>query len=284
VATLVLIPNGRLGNNLFQLSLANYLKIQFPNIEILFPSFPEIGISQSDGYIEALKSTPDVYLSDSQIQIKQIEDFIGKKPSAVIHCAAWGMNSEIYSFSRNYLRSLALTDSEVNNAMTPRNLTFHIRGGDLWQNPWYKRKKYIHTDYSAVPVSFYEKVLQSARIEVEFVVESTVPNWYLKMLRKSLGFDFRTSTVGPVVDFQRISKGCEIGLGVSTFSWMAAFLGNPDKVHIPCLGIFDSTKRPDLDFKFQGWNLLEYNFEAHNWTGTRTDMEWLAHSECTLRS
>jgi hypothetical protein len=255
-----------------------------PDVKVLLPSFPELGILQSDGFSEALNNSPDIYLSDHRTQIEQIADCIKIKPTALIHCAAWGMTPEIYSLSRNYLRSLALTDNGVNNAMTPRNLTFHIRGGDLWQNPWYKRKKYIHTDYSAIPVSFYEKVLQSARIEVEFVVESTVPNWYLKMLRKAVGFDLRTSRVGPLVDFQRISQGCEIGLGVSTFSWMAAFLGNPDKVHIPLLGIFDSTKRPDLDFKFQDWKMLEYNFEAHNWTGTRKDLEWLAHSKCTPRS
>jgi hypothetical protein len=284
VATLVLIANGRLGNNLFQLSLANYLKLQSPGMKILLPSIPEIGILQSDGYAEALKNTPDIYLSDSQIQIDRLALYIRNKPSAIIHCAAWGMTQDIYSSSRNYLRSLVLPDSEINNAIPSRTLMFHIRGGDLWQNPWYKGRRYIHTDYSAVPISFYEKVLQSTRIDVEFVIESSVPNWYLRMLRKTLGFEIKTSKSAPLVDFQRICKGSEIGLGVSTFSWMAAFLGNPNKVHIPLIGIFDSTKRPDLDFKFRGWNMLEYSFEAYNWTGTRRDREWLANSECALRT
>jgi hypothetical protein len=283
MATLVLIPNGRLGNNLFQLSLANYLKLRSPEVKILFPNFPEIGILQSEGYTEALKKTPDIHLSDNQIQVEQIAAHIRNNPSAMIHCAAWGMTSEIYSYSRDFLRSIVPPNADTDNVATSRNLTFHIRGGDLWQNQWYKRKRYIHTDYSAVPISFYEKVIQSARIDVEFVVESTVPNWYLKMLRKVLGFDLKTSTVAPLADFQRISKGSEIGLGVSTFSWMAAFIGNPNKVHIPLLGIFDSTKRPDLDFKFPEWNTSEYNFEEHNWTGTWSDREWLANSECTLR-
>ena len=283
MATLVLIPNGRLGNNLFQLSLANYLKFQLPDTEILLPSFPEIGVLQSDGYIEALKSTPDIYLSDGQIQIEQIEDFIGKKPSAVIHCAAWGMNSEIYSFSRNYLRSLALTDSEVNNAVTPRNLTFHIRGGDLWQNPVHKRQRYIHAGYSAIPVSFYKKVLESTNLYPEFIIENSVPTWYLKMMRKTLGLDLEVSTSTSVSDFLKISQGVEIGLAVSTFSWMAAFIGTPNKVHLPLLGIFNSQKHPNVNFKFQGWNISEYKFDAYNWTGTKRDKEWLAHSECTLR-
>ena len=162
----------------------------------------------------------------------------------------------------------------------PQKLTFHIRGGDLWQNQWYQRKIYIHADYSAVPISFYEKVIQSARIDVEFVVESTVPKWYLKMLRKALGFELKTSTVEPLVDFQRISNGREIGLGVSTFSWMAAFVGQPRRIHMPILGIYDSDRRPDLDFLNPSWNITKYEFEKHAWTGTKKDREWLQFSDC----
>ena len=282
MATVVLIPNGRLGNNLFQLSLVNYLKIKLPDVKILFPSFPELGILQSDGFSEALNNTPDIYFSDHRTQIEQIADYIRIKPTALIHCTAWGMTPEIYSLSQNYLRGLVLHNRNLENKISPRDLTFHIRGGDLWQNAWYKRKRHIHMDYSAVPISFYKKVLQTAKINSEFIVESSVPEWYLKMLRKSLGFELKPSTAAPSVDFQRIAQGNEIGLGVSTFSWMAAFIGRPTRVHMPILGIFDMGRRPDLDFKNPSWTITKYEFEEHCWSGTKRDKEWLQSSDCQV--
>jgi hypothetical protein len=102
------------------------------------------------------------------------------------------------------------------------------------------------------------------------------------MLRQTLDLDLNASTATPIVDFLRIAQGVEIGLGVSTYSWMAAFIGSPTKVHMPILGVFDSGSRPDLDFRFQDWKISEYRFEKYKWSGTRRDREWLADSECTL--
>lgn len=275
-----MIPNGRLGNNLFQLSLMNSLKIHCPNLKVLLPSFPELNIDESAGYSEALCAEPELRVLDHQLDFDAVIRFINLNPTALIHCSAWGMNPSVYSHSRSYLRSL-LANLENRILDQPAQiLRFHIRGGDLWQNPIYRRSRYIHPDYSSIPVSFYKKVLELTDSQAEFVIEKSVPSWYLTMLQRSLGLSMRRSELSSIQDFMRIASSTEVGLGVSTFSWMAAFIGEPKRVHLPVLGIFDANRRPDLNFRNPSWHTIEYEFEEHTWTGTSKDKDWLRSSEC----
>lgn len=278
MAKLVLITNGRLGNNLFQLSLVNNIKAHFPSLDILYPHFPELNIPESIGYSEELNRVPDLSLTGQLIGFSGINQVIESNSDALIHCDAWGMNPEIYSSSREYLRNLFSKPEVIKEAKEV--VTFHVRGGDLWQNPPYSRRKFIHPDYSAIPISFYRNVMEITRMPAEFVIEKSVPNWYLRLLQKTLQVDLKKSKATPVHDFLQIASSKDVGLGVSTFSWMAAFIGRPSRVHMPILGIFNSEKRPDINLRFKDWNLIEYHFEPHVWTGNRLDREWLSYSEC----
>ena len=282
MAQVVLIPNGRLGNNLFQLSLMNFLSIHCPNLVVLYPSFPEIGIAETDGYTEALNSKPDLKVINHQINYGSLIDFIIHNPTALIHCSAWGMDPTAYRHSRKYLRDIFENFENLRIPGKSKTLRFHIRGGDIWQTRIYRRNRYIHPDYTSIPISFYKLILKESQIPVEFVAESSVPKWYLNMLGDSLGMQIPKSQSSPIQDFTQIASSAEIGLGVSTFSWMAAYIGAPERVHMPVLGIFDARKREELNFKFDGWNLIKYGFENHTWKGDKRDREWLAKSECRV--
>lgn len=282
MAQIVLIPNGRLGNNLFQLSLMNALSIRCPKLMILLPSFPEIGIEESEGYVEALNSEPNLTLIDHQIDLDAIVNFIKVNPSALIHCSAWGMKPAFYAQSRSYLKNIFDMTENLSFENKSEMLRFHIRGGDLWQTPSYKRSRYIHPDYMGIPVSFYKSVLERTNIPAEFVIEKSVPTWYLRVLQSAVGIKLNRSKSTPVHDLLKLASSTQVGLGISTFSWMSAFIGEPHKVHLPVLGIFDIDRRPDLDFYNPTWNIQKYKFEKHSWTGTKTDKDWLRYSKCEV--
>jgi hypothetical protein len=282
LAQIVVIPNGRFGNNLFQLSLMNTLRSHCQSLVILLPSFPEMGIDESEGYSNALELEPDLRVIDHQIDLNSLITFIKENPYALIHCSAWGMYPAAYNNSRSYLRSIFVQNKTLTNENQYDLLRFHIRGGDLWQTPIYKRDRYIHPDYTGIPISFYKLILENTKMPSEFIIEKTVPTWYLRALEECVEIKPRRSKATPIQDFLTLASSKEIGLGVSTFSWMSAFIGNPSMVHLPILGIFDSTCRPELDFQNPTWNVKRYHFEKHSWTGTKKDKDWLLFSRCHL--
>jgi hypothetical protein len=277
---LVLIENGRLGNNLFQLSLMHYIRQHMPEIEILVPEIPMLRIEKSQGYNEAIKQSPDLEITAHDINEDDLRSIVSSNKNAVIHCSAWGMNEKYYYNSRGYIKSLIKNLEENKNKKTNHELVFHIRGGDIWQNRFFERKKIIHPDYSAVPISFYKKVHELSGKPVKFVAENSVPKWYIQKLKSTIRGTSTTFTKNTLADFIEISRGSEIGLGVSTFSWMAAFAGEPTVVHMPILGIFDVKRRPDLSLYNPSWNIQKYKFEQYEWTGTIRDTDWLLTSEC----
>ena len=281
---LALILNGRFGNNLFQLSFIHFLKKKFPEIEVFYPEISQLGIVESEGWVELAKTTPDLLIHENSIDTQKISELNSSRGIYLIHSLAWGMQPKFYENSKENLRKVILESSR--SALEPRlelaknKLTFHIRGGDIWQTGALKRARYIHPDYTAVPTSFYETVSTNFVGEVEFIVEQSVPKWYLKHLRQRLSFNIKTSKSIAHDDFLRISSGSQIGLGVSTFSWMAAFVGNPEIVHFPMLGIFNKSQRPDLDFINPNWRIKKYAFEDHKWSGNAEDRSWISDSAC----
>jgi hypothetical protein len=260
----------------------NSLSIRCPSLRILLPSFPEIGIEESEGYSEAFNLQPDLTVIDHNIDLDALVRFIMENPSALIHCSAWGMKPAFYNDSRSYLRSIINRTANQSFESKSEMLRFHIRGGDVWQTPSYKRSRNIHPDYMGIPVSFYKSILERANIPVEFVIEKTAPSWYLRMLQNAVGIKLNRSKSTPAHDFLKLASSTQVGLGISTFSWMSAFIGEPHKVHLPVLGIFDTDRRPDLDFYNPTWNIQKYKFEKHSWTGTRSDKDWLRFSKCEL--
>ena len=281
--SLVLVLNGRLGNNLFQLSYIFYIKQRRPDITVYYPAIPSLGIEESPNYRELSESQPDFRISNNELIGDEFFVLLDEQFDYIIHMSGWGMSPEIYSGSRMYLKSIidqTQQKKDFEEIQTTKSLVFHIRGGDIWQNNRLKPQKYIHPEYSALPASYFETILNESKGEAEFVVENSVPKWYLRILRKKLGIRISRSNSSAVEDLLKISKAQEVALGVSTFSWMGAFIGNPELVHIPKLGLFDRNRRPDLDFYNPSWNVKIYAFEEHNWTGNANDREWLTYSNC----
>ena len=280
MAKIVLIENGRLGNILFQLSLMHYFRGLIPEIEILLPEIPILKIEQSQGYADAINRAPDLTVSAHEINEDKVLWTATSNKNAIIHCSAWGMKEKYYGSSQSYIQSLIHNLDENPSKKKKDELVFHIRGGDIWKRRFYERKKQIHPDYRAIPISFYRKIQEMNDKPVKFVSESTVPKWYLDQIKSTSPGTNTIFSKSVLADFTEISQASEIGLGISTFSWMAAFVGAPSVIHMPILGIFDVDRRPDLNFCNPSWNIRKYGFEQHEWNGTDQDKEWLLESKC----
>jgi len=237
-----LIKSGRLGNNLFQLAFAKYLSCLFDNAEIIHFGIPEINLSQSADY----EDFHGFEIRDEVKGHKFSADFFSKLDSKeIIFTSAWGMRKEYFVGQRNFLRTFFPTDFFImSNKLNFDKVLCHIRGGDIWRRPFSRVK--VHEDYFALPIDFYENVMKASGKPLHFLVESSTPNWYLSLLLRSLPNSSFQMSGSVVDDFKYLANAPELALSISSFSYMAGFLGD-GKVYMPVGGLFNPLTRPDID-------------------------------------
>lgn len=275
------IKAGRTGNNLFQLAFAHYLSKQFGNAEIVHFGLPELDIPEHPAYRWAIGLQADFIVNqDTDLRIPLFNSEL-KMTSGIIQTSAWGMNSKYFEESRDYLLKLLpqrlLTHDATTSELETETLC-HVRGGDVWDRSRFRNGKNLHPDYSALPVSYYEKILETSNKRIKFLIEKSTPDWYTALLVDRFGQTAISSSSTVQIDFRRMLLANNLGLSLSTFSWMAGFLGNANVVHFPVIGLFNPLQRPDLDFSVKEKKVQKYFFSPHNWTGSKKDIPWLLNS------
>lgn len=269
------IRSGRVGNNLFQLSFAFYITSLLGNAKLVNFGIPEIGIQEDERY-EFLVGEKSKTIDLSELEISQMlekgtfgEFLRNFKGSELIKVRGLGKHPRIYLQSQEYLKSL-VSHAVLPNTTNKDELVIHIRAGDLWRKFWQFKTARVHPDYSALPLDFYRLVMASRSRSVLMVCEPGIPRWYLNKLRNLIpGVEFKVQQSSIYMDFQTILNAREVCLSISTFSWMAAFLGKSKIVHFPLRGLFDINQRPDLDLRSLGRGKIinYYSIDAFRWRG-----------------
>ena len=280
------------GNQLFQLAFAYYLSKSIPNSTVYHFSIPEIGIQAHPEYESAKSLTPEFKLALQDQGMAELLNFLDGRSNALIQTTALGMNQKYFAESRTYLQSLFPTNKVEH---TPTNELFdkgnhflcHIRGSDIWERypmsipgqrapkGFLRRKNPIHPNYSALPLSYYEEIQESSGKMPIFLCERANPTWYLNLIAERFGKESIMLSGTVKEDFGKLQSAHEIALGISSFSWMASFLGNAEVIHLPIRGLFDSSLRNDLDLSMPGRNVLSYRFTPHEWSGNKKDRSWI---------
>jgi hypothetical protein len=279
------------GNQLFQLSFAHYLNQLIPDSQVYHFGIPELGIAAHPEYASIKSCEPTLRLSGQDYGLGELDISALSKSTSIISTTALGMHIKYFAGSREFLRSLISNDlmrheSKEKN-FSSNNFICHIRGSDIWEKfpmsiPGKKfqmrlllRKNLIHPDYSGLPLSFYEEIANlSGKIPI-FLVERASPKWYVNLIAERFGQNSIIFSGTVARDFHMMMNAPEVALGISTFSWMAAFLGEANIVHFPMKGLFDPASRGDLDLSMPNSGLSKYIFSPHKWKGNRSDKLWL---------
>jgi len=280
--TILLIPNGRTGNNLFQLAFGRYLQKQINDSNFEYPAFPELGIEATREYRKFEFRKADVTISEQDRGIEQLTSVIDSETPLVIGLEAWGMQGNYYLNSRDWLRSKLgpeIRSPILDGKNVTKKLLIHVRGGDVWA-PRFRGRQFVpHEDYSALPIDYFRKVIQDSTLEPLFLVQTErTPKWYLRKIISEFGKSNIVYSSSVSNDFHLLYHAEEVALGISTFSWMAAFLGKSQKIYFPESGIFDQRQRADIDVSDLAKLTVRFQFSQHRWRGTRLDQEWLFKS------
>ena len=280
---LISLPVGRAGNNIFQLYFTNYLQSKLKHFEIATFGIPDFGIPESKQFRELCTVNGDITLEGHIISEREIDDLDQLKNKIVV--------SKIVGMREEYLRlpppsildlSIAISmKSDERLARSKTHVLCHIRGGDIWVRSSYRQ---IHKNYPALPIRHYENICEKSGKKLLFLFEPNSCNWYRKSLLERFGTSSEVVPKSTFEDFALLSNFKEVALSVSSFAWMAVYLGRVSVVHYPVIGILNPLERPDINLL----NALRsetnyYDFTESQWHGNFRNYRWLMNSSSTSR-
>ncbi|MBV9763083.1 MAG: hypothetical protein JO340_21150 [Acidobacteriaceae bacterium] len=254
-----LIYHGRLANNLFQYCFARILS---EALQATLIAAPVSGFPGTGGHdLQDRPSTYDRHIRlvqpwrESRLLLEEagealfttFENLIAtlrqRSRGSLITIDGIGafLNIRFYENHRERMREEWLKIPS-RREMHPRDLTVHIRSGDIWWNP---ATQPPHASYCALPFSFYREVITLENWRRIYVVTEDPADLMAMKLAREYGAEIVSHDV--FQDFCFLRESTNVVLAVSTFSWLASYLSKADRIYVPLAGLFHSGVRPDID-------------------------------------
>ncbi len=125
---------------------------------------------------------------------------------------------------------------ETAEGFGPGELVCSIRAGEILGGG--------HPDYFPLPPAYYQAL--AARTGLELVFHGQFgSDLYSQSLRDAFPAARFYPSQNPGHDFETLRRSVNIALPLSTFAWLAAWLGTPDHVFLPVAGFLNPIQHPD---------------------------------------
>ena len=112
----------------------------------------------------------------------------------------------------------------------PDELLCNVRQGDIVDGH--------HPDYVLIPPDFYAGLVSETGLRPVFMGQlDDTP--YLRALRGRFPNARFLPSQGAAVDFERVRRARHIVPAISTFSWLAAWLSDAERIYLPVLGLLN---------------------------------------------
>ena len=105
----------------------------------------------------------------------------------------------------------------------------------------------IHPHYTVLPIEFYSHLIEQSELRPVFMGQVGGNSNYIRRLRDRFSSAEFVKTQGPLKDFATIRNSKNIVLSISTFSWLAAWLSDANRIYMPLSGFFNPLQYPDVD-------------------------------------
>jgi hypothetical protein len=232
--TVYFLIQGQFGNNLFQYFAAEILKKIYGYDETK-PTF-QINLEFNNVIDdEKFKAIITRHINGEKYELDTRRDIL---------LTGFFQRSEVFKFEREYLLSLFNKDnmSHISNRIqignivkyqtkhtiqpTENDLTIHLRCGDFWDNQRNTSQMY-HPDT-------IKNIVKNIPHDKLYIVANKPDFPWEKDYYKEFD-DLNPIWINGILgdDFDFLMKSRKLITSASTMSWMAAFLGQADEVHIP---------------------------------------------------
>ncbi|GAB0113810.1 hypothetical protein AcidC75_13340 [Acidisoma sp. C75] len=163
-------------------------------------------------------------------------------------------------------------------------LVINIRSDDILSG--------LHRHYTLIPVNYYREIIETTKLRPVFFGQLS-NNSYHEYLKKHFPDATFINGTQPIRDFQTLRNSKNLVLCVSTFSWLAGWLSNAQRIYMPLTGFFNpfQDREPFLvpcDDPRYIFHLFPVNFavppqkleDAHR----KLDKQWVQIGPGALRS
>jgi len=270
--TVYFLLQGQFGNNLFQYFAAEIIKKIYGYDE----TKPTFHINLEFNNViddETFKTIITKYMNGEKYELDTRRDIL---------LMGFFERSDIFKFEREYLLGLFNDNnmSHISNRIqignivkyktqhtiqpTENDLTLHIRCGDLWHHEK-NRSEIYHPDT-------YKNIIKNITYDKLYIVaDKPAFEWEQTYYKEfdSLNPTWINGNLGD--DFDFLMKSKKLITSASTMSWMAAFLGQADEVHIPYNSYYGG-------FEGSGQSLAEFDdkvckvyYDVEYWTPEKSE-------------
>lgn len=229
------LERANVGNQMFRMMFAEYLRRRIPNAVITGASIPEWGILLND---DPPSRGTKVVPPGHNVDIPRLVETIVQPDCDGAILGNFAMRLEYFEANRDMFVAMFQT-SAGGQATYPDELVIHVRAGDILGG--------IHGDYNLVPISHYRRLVESTGLKPVFTGQ-TKPSFYSDALRKAFPNARFLAGNHWLDDFQTTRNAHNIAISVSSFVWLAAWLSQTaTRIYMPLLGLFNPEQRPDVD-------------------------------------
>ncbi len=229
-------PMGRLANLMIQYMTAMKFATMVEDCNISNIMIPEWGICHPRIDSPARKV---VKVHEQDVNLSVLADRIGPEEIDRVEWTGFGQRME------NFLPRERYQDVFVSSFPGPMGygadyLVCPIRAEDILHGP--------NPDYVLTPVEFYHDIADLTGLVPVFIGQ-TQPNAYMDRIRNAFPHAIvREPQDNPLVDFETIRQSRNLAIGVSTYSWLAAWLSrSANNIYLAVSGLFNPMQKPKVD-------------------------------------
>lgn len=217
---------GSLGNQMIQFMAALKFRSLVPHCRISNVRLPDWGIDHppiDEG------EPGEVQCSEVRVNLHELAAKMRAGTLRRIIFSCYGQRMEHFLHPA-YYRLIFKSPLDHPVGFDERYLVCHVRAGDVVDG--------ATGNYTLTPVEFYAELVEQTGLKPVFMGQ-TDANLYTTRLRQRFPSALFLGTRDIMTDFETIRQSKNVVVGVSTFSWVAAWLSHADRIFLTVSGLFN---------------------------------------------
>ena len=258
---------------MFQYMFATVIARRVSDLKICGLDIPEWGVADDAEGLRLVKQdfAKTIRLTGHRIDVDTVVAQLQTNSVECVEYDGWACRMEYYDRPEQFRDFFRTPANLMDVGFSDSHLLINVRADGIVYGG--------HTDYIPTPLSLIEHVVVQTGLTPVFMGQLG-DDWYTHSLRDRFrGCEFIPSR-GAIHDFESIRQTKNVLIPVSTFSWLACWLSeNCKNIHMPLLGMFNPTQRPDIDLvPLHDERYTFYGFPRVRWQGEREQLGALKFS------
>ncbi len=245
-------PMGNLGNQMIQYMAARAVA-QFAGPALLScVNLPPFGILHPviDGDFPVTK-----IVTRPRLEVDRLAHALATGQLQRVDIRTYAQRIDNFLPAQAYRPAFAVRAGREADGAADDELLCNVRQGDILDGH--------HPDYVLIPIAFYAELAARTGLRLVFMGQLEASP-YIDALRARFPQARFLASLGAAVDFERIRRSRFIVPCVSTFSWLAAWLSDAERIYLPMLGLFNPVQNRDVDLlPVYDPRYVFYQFPAH---------------------